>query len=40
MKFPEKDTQFQEGLCPEVLNSHAAELTEVLEKMTWLSEQG
>jgi len=39
MKFPKKDTQFQ-GWCPEVLNSHTAMLTEVLEKLTWLSEQG
>jgi len=40
MKFPEKDTQFQKGCCPEVLNSHATELTEVLEQLIWLSEQG
>jgi hypothetical protein len=40
MKFPEKDTQFQEDWCPEVLTSHAAELTEVLEQLIWLSEQG
>jgi hypothetical protein len=40
MKFPEKDNQFQEGWCPEVLISHAGELTEVLEHLTWLSEQG
>jgi hypothetical protein len=31
MKFQEKNTQFLEGWCPEVLKSHAAELTEVLE---------